>query len=75
MNKNRWDGLSGAANVTNFPVSRTFGTSWWQQQPNIVAMDYGWGSDVIDVAIDTTRFYLCTHKPNDTTETKLNNAA
>jgi len=73
--RNKWDGLSGAANVTNFPVSRTFGTSWWQQQPNIVAMDYGWGSDVIDVAIDTTRFYLCTHKPNDTTETKLNNAA
>lgn len=51
---NKWGGLRGAANITNFPVTNWFRRDWWDQV-NIVSMDFLAHSDVVSVAVEANR--------------------
>lgn len=62
---NHWGGLSGAANVSNFPVTTKLREEWWTEA-NIVAMDFIQGSAVIDTILQANQLkYLCS--PNSVT--------
>lgn len=51
---NKWGGLRGAANITNFPVTSWFRQDWWDQV-NIVSMDFLPYSDVITISVEANK--------------------
>lgn len=51
---NKWGGLRGAANITNFPVTNWFRRDWWDQV-NVVSMDFLPFSDVVSVAVEANK--------------------
>lgn len=61
---NKWDGLRGAAMLTNYPVTSWLRVDWWDQV-NIIAMDFLPFSDVVYVAVEANKLRkLCSESRN-----------
>ena len=52
---NKWNGLRGAAVLTNFNVTNWLRQDWWDQV-NIIAMDFLPFSNVVFVAVEANKF-------------------